>query len=54
MLVTGVRGGLRGGCARRASRRRAELLAEVARLFEDASEGEPDEPLARQAGGVVP
>ena len=28
---------------------RADLLAEVAGIFEGASEGEPDEPLARQA-----
>jgi hypothetical protein len=28
---------------------RADLLAEVARIFEGASDGELDEPLARQA-----
>ena len=28
---------------------RADLLAEVAGIFEGTSEGEPDEPLARQA-----
>jgi hypothetical protein len=31
---------------------RADLLAEVAGIFEGASEGEPDEPFARQAGGL--
>ena len=31
---------------------RADLLAEVAGIFEGASEGQPDEPLARQAAGL--
>lgn len=31
--------------------RRADLLAEVAGILRGASEGEPDEPLARQAAG---
>ena len=31
---------------------RADLLAEVAGLLEGAREGEPDEPLARQAAGL--
>ena len=31
---------------------RADLLAEVAGIFEGTSEGEPDEPLARQAAGL--
>jgi hypothetical protein len=31
---------------------RADLLAEVAGILEGASEGEPDEPLARQAAGL--
>ena len=31
---------------------RADLLAEVAGIFEGAREGEPDEPLARQAAGL--
>ena len=31
---------------------RADLLAEVAGLIEGAAEGEPDEPLARQAAGL--
>ena len=31
---------------------RADLLAEVAGIFEGASEGELDEPLARQAAGL--
>jgi hypothetical protein len=30
----------------------ADLLAEVAGIFEGASEGEPDEPLARQAAAL--
>ena len=33
---------------------RADLLAEVAGILEGAREGEPDEPLARQAAGAVP
>ena len=31
---------------------RADLLAEVAGILEGASEGEPDEPFARQAAGL--
>ena len=31
---------------------RADLLAEVAGIFEGASEGEMDEPLCRQAAGL--
>ena len=31
---------------------RADLLAEVAGILEGAREGEPDEPLARQAAGL--
>ncbi len=31
---------------------RADLLAEVAGIFEGTSEGEPDEPLTRQAAGL--
>jgi hypothetical protein len=31
---------------------RADLLAEVAEIFEGTSEGEMDEPLARQAAGL--
>ncbi len=31
---------------------RADLLAEVSGIFEGFSEGEPDEPLARQAAGL--
>jgi hypothetical protein len=31
---------------------RADLLAEVAGVLEGAREGEPDEPLARQAAGL--
>ena len=31
---------------------RADLLAEVAGILEGTSEGEPDEPLARQAAGL--
>ena len=33
---------------------RADLFAEVAGILEGAREGEPDEPLARQAAGLVP
>jgi hypothetical protein len=33
---------------------RADLLAEVAGIFEGASEGEPDEPLARARRAAVP
>ena len=45
------RGGRSGRAGRtaRAGRGRADLLAEVAGIFEGTSEGEPDEPLARSA-----
>ena len=33
---------------------RADLLAEVAGILEGAREGEPDEPIARQAAMLVP
>jgi len=43
-----------GGLAARTAGHLGDLLAEVAGIFEEKSEGKLDEPLVRQASGPVP